>query len=108
MRLGQGLTRLVGLAVATVATAVMAAAPAYPDPGSTIPGPEIERLLRANLQPSPGSAADPSQIRCPATREYRDGDVARCSMPVGNGTVEVLLVTLFREGDSWRFTIGIE
>ncbi len=45
---------------------------------------------------------------CAEKGEYRDGDVARCSMPVGNGTVEVLLVTLFREGDSWRFTIGIE
>jgi hypothetical protein len=74
----------------------------------TISGPEIEQLLRANLEAVPGSGTDPSQIRCPVTREYRDGDVARCSVPVGNGGVEVLLVTLFKEGDGWRFTIDIQ
>ena len=74
----------------------------------TISGPEIEQLLRANLEAAPGSTADASQIRCPATREYRDGDVARCSMPVASDSVEVLLVTLFNEGDGWRFAIDIQ
>jgi hypothetical protein len=76
--------------------------------GSTISGPQIEELLRANLAAARGTATDPSQIRCPATREYVDGDVARCTVPVGNGNIEILLVTLFQEGANWRFAIDIQ
>lgn len=77
-------------------------------PGPTISGPQIEQLLRANLGAAPGAAVEPSQIRCPATRIYGDGDVATCSVPVGNGAVEVLLVTLFKEPDGWRFAVGLQ
>ncbi len=78
------------------------------DPGPTISGPQLEQLLRTNLGAAPGAAVQPSQIRCPATRTYGDGDVATCSVPVGNGAVEVLLVTLFKEPNGWRFAIGIQ
>lgn len=77
-------------------------------PSPTISGPEIEQLLRTNLEAAPGSTADASQIRCPNSREYRDGDVARCFMPVGIGSVEVLLVTLFQDGDGWQFAVDIQ
>lgn len=76
--------------------------------GTTISGPEIEQLLRANLTSVSGSRADATQIRCPANRQYRDGDTAKCSIPVGNGSVEILLVTLFREDDGWQFAIDIQ
>jgi hypothetical protein len=82
-----------------------------PGTGSTSPtltGPEIEHLLRANLTAAPGAAVDPSHIRCPSTREYGDGDVARCSVPVANGAFQILLVTLFREPDGWSFNIDIQ
>jgi hypothetical protein len=82
------------------------AQPGQPSP--TISGPEIEQLLRTNLEVAPGSGADASQIRCPTSREYRDGDVARCLVPVGNGSVEVLLVTLFKERDGWQFAVDIQ
>ncbi|MGV0837465.1 hypothetical protein, partial [Mycolicibacterium thermoresistibile] len=75
------------LAGGLVAGVILAslAAPASADPDvidltdSTISGPDIEYLLRTNLEVVPGSGMDPRQIRCPATREYRDGEVARCS-----------------------------
>lgn len=77
-------------------------------PGPTISGPEIEQLLRTRLAAAPGSTADASRIRCPATRDYGDGDVARCTVPVGNGSIQVLLVTLFQEGANWRFAIDVQ
>lgn len=78
------------------------------DKGRTISGPGIEQLLRDKLTSAPGSTADPSQIRCPVDRQYQDGDTAKCSVPLGNGSVEILLVTLFREGDGWRFAVDVQ
>lgn len=76
--------------------------------GGTISGPEIEQLLRDKLTSAPGSTANPSRIRCPVDRHYRDGDTAKCSVPLRNGGVEILLVTLFREGDGWRFAVDVQ
>jgi hypothetical protein len=78
------------------------------DKGKTISGPEIEQLLRDQLTPASGSRADPSQIRCPVDRRYQDGETAKCSVPVGNGSVEILLITIFREGGGWRIAIDIQ
>lgn len=77
-------------------------------PETSISGPQIEQLLRANLQAAAWSGADVSQIHCPSTREYRDGDVARCAVPLANGGVQILLVTLFQKSDGWQFAIDIE
>lgn len=100
------ITTLLGLVTLTIPPAE--ADPIEVGPSPTISGPEIEQLLRANLQAAPGATTDASQIRCPVSRVYFDGDLARCSVPVGNGGVEVLLVTLFREGDGWRFAIDVQ
>lgn len=100
---------LAGVILGVVALASAGSASAGPgSTGPTISGPQIEQLLRANLGAAPGVAVDPSQIRCPATRLYGDGDVAPCSVPVGNGAVQVLLVTLFKDADGWRFVIGVQ
>jgi hypothetical protein len=81
---------------------------AQAQPSNTISGPQIEQLLRASLAPAFESTADPSQIRCPGSREYRDGDTVSCSVPIGNGSVEILLVTLYYQDGGWRFAVDIQ
>jgi hypothetical protein len=105
-----GAGRVGGLVVALgiAATNVFPLTVAEAQPSVTISGPEIEQLLRANLTSATGSRADPSQIRCPATREYQDGDTVSCSVPVGNGSVEILLVTSYHEDGGWRFAVDIQ
>lgn len=86
----------------------MTAGPSAAEPTTTISGPQIEQLLRANLQAAAWSGADVSQIHCPSTRDYGDGDVARCAVPLANGGVEILLVTLFQRSEGWQFAIGLQ
>lgn len=93
-----------GIAAAYSCPATLAQA----QPSMTISGPELEQLLRAKLTSADGSGADPSQIRCPSTRQYRDGDTVSCLIPTGEGSVEILLVTLFQESGGWRFAIDVQ
>ena len=99
--------RSVQLMLAAVVSGLLAVGCAG-DKGTTISGPEIEQLLRDKLTSAPGSTANPSKIRCPVDRQYQDGDTARCSVPLRNGSVEILLVTLFRDGDGWQFAIDVQ
>lgn len=92
----------------TVAGCFVTAGPSAAEPTTTISGPQIEQLLRANLQAAAWSGADVSQIHCPSTRDYGDGDVARCAVPLANGGVEILLVTLFQRSEGWQFAIGLQ
>ncbi len=105
--------RLSSAVLATVVTTgcvigtFVSAGIAYAQP-STISGPQIEQLLRDNLQAAAWSQVVVSQIHCPSTREYGDGDVARCAVPLANGGVEILLVTLFQKSDGWQFAVDIQ
>jgi len=102
--------RIGALATASgiVVASIFSSAAVQAQPSPTISGPDIELLLRTNLATAAGSGADSSLIRCPATRVYQDGDVARCTVPVGSGSIEILLVTLFYEGDRWRFAVDVQ
>lgn len=74
----------------------------------SISGSDIEGLLRSKLGPASGSQADVDSIRCPRSRSFLDGGLARCTMKQFDGTAVVLLVTLLRIEDKWSFTIDIQ
>lgn len=71
-------------------------------------GGELQSLLRSNLGAADGSSARTNTIACPASRDFGDGDVARCTVKTSGDAIEVLVVTVFREGDDWRLGIDVE
>lgn len=74
----------------------------------TISGSALQSELRGNLAPAAGSPVVVSTIRCPVSKDYGDGDVARCTASTGTGSAAVFLVTVMRDGGEWRYTIDVE
>jgi hypothetical protein len=92
----------VGTVVLSVLVAVQAA-----DGEASLSGTELQSMLRSNLGAAEGSPARTETIACPTSRDFVDGDVARCTVKTYGNTTEVLVVTVSREGDDWRFGIDI-
>lgn len=92
----------VGTVVLSVLVAVQAA-----DGEPSLSGTELQSMLRSNLGAAEGSPARTNTIACPTNRDFVDGDVARCTVETYADTTEVLVVTVFREGDDWRLGIDI-
>ncbi|MFI7172174.1 DUF2510 domain-containing protein [Rhodococcoides fascians] len=92
----------VGTVVLSVLLAVQAA-----DREPSLSGTELQSMLRSNLGAAEGSPARTDTIACPMGRDFVDGDVARCTVETYGDTIEVLVVTVFWEGDDWRLGIDI-
>ncbi|WP_207843030.1 DUF2510 domain-containing protein [Williamsia soli] len=76
--------------------------------GPTISGSELQSELRGNLAAAEGSPVIVSTIRCPASRDYGDGDQARCTASTGTGSAVVFLVTVMRDDGEWHYTVDVE
>lgn len=91
----------VGTVMLSVLVAVQAA-----DGEVSLSGTELQSMLRSNLGAAEGSPARTETIACPS-RDFVDGDVARCTVETYGDTIEVLVVTVLREGDEWRLSIDV-
>ena len=92
--------------IGTVALSVLGAVQAaHREP--SLSGTELQSMLRSNLGATEGSPARTDTIACPTGRNFVDGDVARCTVKTYGNTTEVLVVTVSRESDDWRFGIDI-
>jgi hypothetical protein len=92
----------VGTVVLSALVAVQAA-----DREPSLSGTELQSMLRSSLGAAEGSPARTDTIACPTGRDFLDGDVARCTVETYGDTIEVLVVTVFWEGDDWRLGIDI-
>lgn len=73
----------------------------------TLTGPELQEVLREHLgQQSFNPQALTNTLSCPKSREYSDGDVARCSMNLTTGSQLILVATLYRVDETWRVNLG--
>ncbi|NMM83116.1 hypothetical protein B2J88_01815 [Rhodococcus sp. SRB_17] len=73
----------------------------------TLTGPELQEVLRDYLgERSNNPQALTNTISCPKSRQYGDGDVARCSINLTDGSQMILEATLYRTDGSWRVNLG--
>lgn len=73
----------------------------------SLSGSTMQSMLRSNLTAAEGSPVRTDTIRCPEGRDFREGDVARCTVRTYGNASEVLVVTVLREGEEWSLNIDI-
>ncbi|WP_430459253.1 DUF2510 domain-containing protein [Rhodococcus qingshengii] len=96
--------RMMFLLGGTSIIAVIWAAAIWGSSQPSLNGAELEDLLRSNLTAAPGSGTDVNSVAC-ASRQYIDGDVARCVFDTPAG-IESMDVIIFRIDGGWRLSLA--